>query len=50
MAGGGNRFVLGQDNYFTDMGVDAVVQGKIDDPVLTGKRDGGFGSILGQWA
>ena len=45
----GERLVLGEDVDVTKVGVDAVGKGDVDDAVLTGKGDGGLGSITSQW-
>ena len=42
------RVVLGQDDDVVDVGVDAVRQREIDDPVLATERDGGLGPLLRQ--
>ena len=38
------RVVLRQDEHVVDLGVDAVRQREVDDPVLAGKRNGGLGA------
>ena len=40
------RVVLGQDDDVVDVGVDAVGQREVDDPVLAAERDGGLGALL----
>ena len=42
------RVVLGQDHHVVDVGVDAVGQREIDDPVLAPERDRRLGPLLGQ--
>ena len=49
MAVEGERLVLGEDVDVTQVGVDAVGQGDVDDAVLTCKGDGGLGSIASEW-
>ena len=44
----GERLVLGEDVDVTQVGVDAVRQGDVDDAVLACKGDGGLGSIASQ--
>jgi hypothetical protein len=40
--------VLGKDTYSPDPGVHEVAQGKINDPKVSGKGQGGFGTVEGQ--
>jgi len=40
------RAVLGEYSDISDAGVDAVAQGKINDTVFPGERNGGFGTLL----
>ena len=42
------RVVLRQDDHVRDVGVHAVRQGEVDDPVLAAERDGGLGAFLRQ--
>ena len=42
------RVVLGQDDDVVDVGVDAVGQREVDDPVLAAERHGRLGALLGQ--
>ena len=42
------RVVLGQDDDVVDVGVDAVRQREVDDPVLAAERHGRLGAHLGQ--
>ncbi len=42
------RVVLGQDDDVIDIGVDAVRQREVDDPVLAAEGDGRLGPLLGQ--
>ncbi len=44
----GERLVLGEDVDVTQVGVDAVGEGDVDDAVLAGKGNGRLGAIAGQ--
>jgi len=38
--------ILCKHSNISDAGVDAVAQGKVNDAVFTGERNGGFGTLL----
>ena len=42
------RVVLGQDHDIVDVGVDAVREREVDDPVLTAERNGRLRTLLGE--
>ena len=44
----GNGIKLGQDGNSENIGVDAVADGDIDQPIFSGNRDSGFGTQHGE--
>jgi predicted acyltransferase (DUF342 family) len=42
------RIELGKNEDAANIGIDAIAQGNIDDAVLPGQRNSGFGSMTGE--